>query len=343
MRGTPPDDRKVPPEFGLLLRTLRAGEGLSQDGLAERAGISPKTIGALEQGVRRAAHDDTIRRIATALELRSEDREALLQAARHSRAHRLAQAEGLKTNLPSPLTSFIERPEVEEISALLGSNRLVTITGTGGVGKTRTAIEVAHRAKGSNHRFWFVDLSRLRDGSTILSELTNVLGIGVGDAGDEYAAVVRYLSARPSHLLFDNCEHLLEDLAGLVIRLFQSCPSLTILVTSREPLALSFETSYRLPVLDVPNGRIAEFARLLSTLPYGSSSIGANQPARRGFRRRLRWRRLAHYAGSLTGFHSQLNSRRRASRPSGLTCFLKASPGDWRSRASVIIPNGIKP
>jgi predicted ATPase/DNA-binding XRE family transcriptional regulator len=242
------------PKFGLLLRKLRTEAGLSQDGLAERAGISAKTIGALEQGVRRAAHDDTIHRIARALQLAPAERDALLHAAQHSRARRFDQAEEThQSNLPTSLTSFVERREVEDIAALIASNRLVTITGTGGVGKTRTAIEVAHRSTSPTQRFWFVDLSRLRDGKTILSELASVLGIRLPDTEDAFTIVVRHLNAHPARLLLDNCEHLLDDLADLVARLLQSCSLLSILATSREPLSLSFEILFRLPSLDVPS------------------------------------------------------------------------------------------
>lgn len=251
-------------KFGQLLRTLRTGAGLSQDGLAERAGISAKTVGALEQGARRAGHDDTIHRIATALQLPSADRDALFEAARQSRARQLERAEEPHgAQLPTPLTSFVERPEVEEIAALLDGDRLVTITGSGGVGKTRTAVEIARGAARRGCRFWFVDLSRVRDGDAILAELGSSLGIGATEADAAFASVVRYLNAHSCNLLLDNCEQLLDGLADLVTRLLQACPRLKILATSREPLSLSFEKSYRLPSLHVPSGRIANLEQAL--------------------------------------------------------------------------------
>lgn len=259
MRESSPGARESrSPEFGSLLRKLRSSAGLSQDGLAERAGISSKTIGALEQGARRAAHDDTIHRLAAALQLPTGERDALLQAAQYSRARRTGRAEDTpRGNLPSPLTSFVERREVQDIVDLLDDNRLVTITGMAGAGKTRTAIEAARRATAPNISLWFLDLSRLRQGNSIVLELASILGISAINTDDAWSAVTHYLEAHRARLVLDNCEHLVDDVATLVPRLLQACPSLSILATSREILSLSFEVPYQLQALDVPEGGVA--------------------------------------------------------------------------------------
>jgi predicted ATPase len=110
---------------------------------------------------------------------------------------------------------------------------------------------------------WFVDLSRLRDGNAILSEVASIIGIRLPDADEAVATVTRHLNAHPARLVLDNCEHLLDDVADLVPRLLRACPSLSILATSREPFSLSFEMSYRLPSLDVPAGSVATLEEAL--------------------------------------------------------------------------------
>jgi predicted ATPase/DNA-binding XRE family transcriptional regulator len=250
--------------FGLILRKLRIDAGLSQDGLAERARISAKTIGALEQGARRAPHDDTIGRLAEALSLSNEDRDVLVDAASYSRAHRVVEArEKPKHNLPTQLTSFIERDDLEKIAALLEIHRLVTITGAGGIGKTRTAVELARRQSDKRNSICFVDLSRVADGSLIVCELASALEIETPEAATQLSEIERHLQI-PTLLVLDNCEHVLPILTQLVPGLLRRCPQLTILATSREPLSLSFETSYRLPSLVVPIRSVATLAEARS-------------------------------------------------------------------------------
>src|SRR5215203_4161983 len=129
--------------FGARLRRARAAAGLAQEELAERAGLSPNTVGGLERGEHRHPHPATVRALAAALGLGATER-AALAAAVPTRGRPAAETAARPSGLPSPLTPLIGRErEVAAVSALLLGNgvRLVTLTGPGGVGKTRLALQ----------------------------------------------------------------------------------------------------------------------------------------------------------------------------------------------------------
>ena len=160
------------PTFGDLLRQYRVAAGYSQEHLAAKARISVESVGALERGVRRAPYRDTVALLVAALELGEMDRRDLVAAADRGRARATSKPSARPfgaSRLPIQTTSFVGRTdEMSAITRLLESNRLVTVTGSGGVGKTRIVLELASR---SNNPRWreaiFVDLSPLNDGSFI--------------------------------------------------------------------------------------------------------------------------------------------------------------------------------
>jgi len=233
-----------------LLRSFRRQAGLSQAELAERAHMSPAAIGALEQGSRRAPYRQTILLLANALELGPNDRAELEAAAQRARSRGLNKPNASRvTNLPNTLTSFIEREEIFEIEALIAKHRLVTITGSAGVGKTRSALEVArvHQADAM-----FVDISASGDRNLIVGELSTVFNISIADNADELATLACALRDRCCLIVIDNCEHVVSDVADIVQSLLAGCPAIRILATSREPLRLSGEVVYRLPSLETP-------------------------------------------------------------------------------------------
>lgn len=231
--------------FSELLRQQRRAAGYSQEDLAERAGLSVSAIGSLEQGLRRAPHRDTVKALADALRMSESERRELEEAAARARGR---QPRG-DSSLPISLTSFIERRELDELKALLPGHRLLTITGSPGIGKTRIAIELARRVEDLYDETWFVDLLAVRDGNFVASQIALRLNVPAdGDAG--LSAIVRRIRSRHSLLVIDNCEHVVADVASVVEKLLRSCPLLTVLTTSREALTLSAELSYRLPSLD---------------------------------------------------------------------------------------------
>ncbi|WP_433757355.1 BTAD domain-containing putative transcriptional regulator [Nocardia sp. CA-135398] len=143
--------------------------------------------------------------------------------------------------LPAQLTSFVGRDdELEQVASLLTLARLVTLTGPGGTGKTRLAMEAGARVRGD---VCFVDLSPLVDGAQVAPEIAVTLGgRATGDHEDAEARVRAMLADRSQLIILDNCEHLVLDAARLVHRLLRDCPGLRVLATSREALRITGET-----------------------------------------------------------------------------------------------------
>jgi predicted ATPase/DNA-binding XRE family transcriptional regulator len=231
--------------FSELLRQQRRAAGYSQEDLAERAGLSAAAIGSLEQGLRRAPHRDTVTSLADALGVSESERRQLEEAAAHARGR---QARG-DSGLPISLTSFIERHELDELKALLSERRLLTITGSPGIGKTRIAIELARRVEDRYDETWFVDLLPVRGGNLVAEQIALRLDVGA-DGDDPLPKIIHRIRSRHALLVIDNCEHVVVDLASVAEKLLRSCPLLTVLTTSREALALSAELGYRLPSMD---------------------------------------------------------------------------------------------
>jgi predicted ATPase/DNA-binding SARP family transcriptional activator len=161
-----------------------------------------------------------------------------------------------KLNIPVPLTSFIGRKdELKEVAHLLSKSRLVTLTGSGGVGKTRLAIQVvADVLDLFPDGVWFLDLAPLADPELLPNTLANLLGLR--ESGETKLPVtellINYFRTRTALVIFDNCEHLIEACAQLVNTLLTSCENLSVLATSREALRAAGEIPYRVPSLEVP-------------------------------------------------------------------------------------------
>ncbi|TKK91571.1 AfsR/SARP family transcriptional regulator [Herbidospora galbida] len=161
------------------------------------------------------------------------------------------------TTLPTPLTSFIGRDDdLARIDALLGAGRLVTVVGPGGSGKTRLALEAARRRA---HPAWLVDLASVAEPAEITAAVLAAIGPRgtMFDArkrveGDELDVLVGELGRREGLLLVDNCEHLIDAAAHLVVALLSRCPGLRVLATSREPLAVDGEVLLPLAQLALP-------------------------------------------------------------------------------------------
>ena len=157
--------------------------------------------------------------------------------------------------LPVDASSFVGRErELAELSVLLRGARLLTLAGTGGVGKTRLALELARSAERSYPGgAALVELAALEDARLVLDQVAAALEVRALAGQKLIDAVVEFLVPRSLLLVVDNCEHLLAATAGIADTLLRSAPQLTILATSREPLGVAGEVVFRVPSLDIPD------------------------------------------------------------------------------------------
>ncbi len=161
---------------------------------------------------------------------------------------------GLRSNLPAQVSSFIGRDrELAEVRALVGGLRLVTLTGAGGAGKTRLAVQVAAGlADGAGDGVWFVDLAPVGDPDLVAVTVADVLGVRQEPGRPVADTLVEAVGARSLLVVLDNCEHVLDACAKLADALLRGCPNLALLATSREPLGIDGERTYRVPSLGTP-------------------------------------------------------------------------------------------
>ena len=223
---------------------------MTQQALGERAHLSSNAIAALERGRRTTPRPGTVVGLANALQLGPAQR-ARLVAAASGLQPRLSQR---PPSLPEELTSFVGRDrEVVELTQLLGRARLLTLTGSGGVGKTRLALALVARVERAYaDGVWLVELASLADPRLVPQTLAGALGVS-RQAHEALPATLRAaIGQRELLLVVDNCEHLVAACAELLDILLRGCQSLVILATSREPLGIAGETTWRVPSLGVP-------------------------------------------------------------------------------------------
>jgi predicted ATPase/DNA-binding SARP family transcriptional activator len=163
-------------------------------------------------------------------------------------------AEPARHNLPIALTSFVGRErELHEVARLLDRGRLVTLTGAGGSGKTRLAVEAANQRLGSySDGVWLVELAGLGNPALVPAATAAALGLTLPSQGLDLDGLSAQLGGRQALLILDNCEHLIAACAVLARHLLSACPELRILATSREPLRVPGEVTWRVPSLTLP-------------------------------------------------------------------------------------------
>lgn len=205
-------------------------------------------------------------------------------------------------NLPVDVTSFVgRRRELAEAKALLSTSRLLTLTGMGGVGKTRLAIKMAadlHR--GFADGVWLVELAGLQDAGLLGQTVSAALGIDDRSAGRSVTTLSSFLRKRQMLMVLDNCEHLLDACAVMADALLRACPELRILATSRQPLGIAGEQTLVVPPLSFPEadlgpaeegftryGAVSLFVDRAAAVRPGFTIDARNQVAVAGICRRL--------------------------------------------------------
>ena len=246
--------------FARLLRQHRLTHGLTQEELAERAGVSARAISDLERGLKRAPRASTVRLLADALQLGTDQAAALLAAAQggdQTQGH-TADRPSARDNLPRQLSSFVGRQlQIAELVRQVERKPLVTLVGPGGVGKTRLALEVAARVGPSAaDGVYLVELVSLTEASLVPERLAAVLGIVGRARGTLLATLADSIGRRQLLLVLDNCEHLVGACAQLTETLLQHCPQVRVLATSREPLGIGGEQVWPVAPLSLLDGAV---------------------------------------------------------------------------------------
>ncbi len=274
--------------FGYWVRRQRKALDLTQADLARQVGCALVTIQKIEADERRPSRQ-LADLLAAALAIPERDRGNFVEAARGRQlttalpvADRPLSAGPAK--LPAPPNPFIGRQrELSELSRLLAHNRLLTLVGPGGVGKTRLALQLALQEQAAfPDGVYFVSLAPLHEPEQIVQAIAQTLELTFAGAADPLQALKQQLRVRRLLLLLDNFEHLLPA-ATLVGELIQAAPELSVLATSRQPLALYGEQEYPVPPLKLPDMRRPELWPLLSQSESVTLFVQRAQAAGPGF------------------------------------------------------------
>ena len=255
--------------FGVWLKRQRSGRGLTQEQLANQIGCATITLRKIEAEERRPSLP-IIEQLMRIFEIPQNEQRNFKKYARGdwTKAPSETTAETpwtsspsgskAKNNLPIQLTSFIGREqEINEIKGSILEHRLVTLTGMGGVGKTRLSLQIAadlfeHFRDG----VWFVELAPITDPDLIPKTILTTLGLPERSGMTDLQLLKDYLHERKTLLILDNCEHLIEASAILVETLLSQCNNLKLLVTSREALKIQGELVWQVPSLSLPDAKL---------------------------------------------------------------------------------------
>ncbi len=257
--------------FGTWLRQKRRALDLTQKALAHQVGCAEITVRRMEADEYKPSNE-LAQVLFEKLGIPEPERAHWVRFARGLAEYPELQSTSFssrehKTNLPIALTSFIGREkEIETVKHIItahGGGRLLTLTGAGGSGKTRLALEVAVKSRDAfPDGVWFIDFAPLTDPALVPQSLLTAFGLSEQADRSTLSMVSDFLQPKQVLLILDNCEHLIEASAQLAETLLRTCPTLHILATSREALNAAGETIYLVPTLTSPDPAHADLATL---------------------------------------------------------------------------------
>ena len=259
--------------FGLWLRQRRRLLDLTQQELAERAGCARITLRRIEAS-ELTPSKQLAALLLTVVGIPSTEQEPWIRFARGRSG--MPSLDGWpgspplsSTNLPAALTTFIGREkELAELRELLHKRRLVTLTGAGGVGKTRLSLEIGRLVNSAfGDGVWLVELAPLNDPALLPQTVAAIFGVTATPFLPVTEVLINFLRPKTTLLILDNCEHMVDACAHLADNLLKRCPNLALLTTSREALGILGEATYRVPSLRLPDpdevlAQFREFAAL---------------------------------------------------------------------------------
>ena len=259
LRGSPPDPRSDLWALGIVMHEMATGvrpfTGRTEFDLSAAILHEPPATAAvwvplgIQTIIARCLAKDVTARYQRASEVR-----AALEAVQSDPAVAPPRPAALH-NLPLQLTPFIGRErELGELRPLVTTERLLTLTGAGGAGKSRLALRLAEeRVDDFPHGVWFVELAPLSDPDLIANTIASTIGMRHEAGQGTVDALIEFLRPRTTLLVLDNCEHLIAASAALVTQILRACPRVRVLATSREALGIGGERAWRVPSLALPN------------------------------------------------------------------------------------------
>jgi predicted ATPase/DNA-binding XRE family transcriptional regulator len=244
--------------FGTWLRQHRRALDLTQQAFADQVGCARITLSRIEADTLRPSQQ-LASIILEKVGIPQMEREQWVRFARGlsglpSKDVQSSTSVRPQTNLPASLTSFIGREkEQAEIIKLITKHRLITLTGSGGVGKTRLSLKIGEQVlEDYRDGVWLGELAPLSDPMLLPQNVAAAFGITVQSNTSPLELLINFLQTKTLLLLLDNCEHLMDACAQLTDTLLKNCPQLKILATSREALGILGEVTYRVPSLRLP-------------------------------------------------------------------------------------------